>query len=146
MIELAPDRIAAAIGAAEPAAGLEDGSRAERAVIDSREVRAGDLFVGLRGEHADGGDFTAAALDAGAWGAIVGREHGERLARERPGSRIFAVHDPLTALQALAREWRRKLGCPTVGITGSTGKTSVKDICRAILPRIQAGELGADLG
>ena len=135
MIELAPDRIAAVIGAAQPAAGLEDGSRAERAVIDSREIRAGDLFVGLRGEHADGGDFAAAALDAGAWGAIVGREHGERLARERPDSRIFAVDDPLAALQTLAREWRRKLGCPTVGITGSTGKTSVKDICRAILPR-----------
>ena len=135
MIELAPDRIAAAIGAAKPAAELEDGSRAERAVIDSRELRAGDLFVGLRGEHADGGDFAAAALDAGAWGAIVGREHGERLARGRQGSRIFAVDDPLAALQALAREWRRALDCPTVGITGSTGKTSVKDICRAILPR-----------
>ena len=47
---------------------------------------------------------------------------------------MLAAADPLAALQALARAWRRELGCPVVGITGSTGKTSVKDICRAILP------------
>ena len=47
---------------------------------------------------------------------------------------MFATADPLAALQGLATAWRRQLGCRVVGITGSTGKTSVKDICRAILP------------
>jgi UDP-N-acetylmuramoyl-tripeptide--D-alanyl-D-alanine ligase len=135
MIELGPDRVAAAIGAAEPAADLEDGSRPERAVIDSREVGPRDLFVGLPGEQVDGGVFALEALDRGAWGVIVGREHEQELRRAAPGGRIFAVAEPLAGLQALARAWRQQLGCPTVGITGSTGKTSVKDICRAILPR-----------
>jgi len=135
VIELAPDRIAAAIGAAEPAPELEDGSRPTRAVIDSREVGSGDLFVGLSGARVDGGVFAARALERGAWGVIVGREHEAELRRAEPGTRVFAVDDPLAALQSLARAWRRQLGCPTVGITGSTGKTSVKDICRAILPR-----------
>ena len=47
---------------------------------------------------------------------------------------MLAAGEPLAALQGLATAWRRELGCPAVGITGSTGKTSVKDICRAILP------------
>ena len=135
MIELAPDRMATAIGSAEPAPETEDGSRPERAVIDSREAGDGDLFFGLPGEQVDGGVFAEQALGQGAWGAVVGREHAAELARSRPGARVFAVDDPLAALQSLARAWRRALGCPTVGITGSTGKTSVKDITRAILPR-----------
>ena len=47
---------------------------------------------------------------------------------------VLAADDPLAALQGLARAWRRELGCRVVGITGSVGKTSVKDICHAILP------------
>ena len=47
---------------------------------------------------------------------------------------MLATDDPLAGLQGLARAWRRELGCPVVGITGSVGKTSVKDICHAILP------------
>ncbi len=131
MIELSKDRIAAAVGSDSSRLGAEDGIRPERAVIDSREVRAGDLFFGLIGAQQDGGRFAAQALEQGAWGVVVGRDR----AAELEHGRVFAVDDPLAALQSLAREWRRELGCPTVGITGSTGKTSVKDICRAILPR-----------
>jgi UDP-N-acetylmuramoyl-tripeptide--D-alanyl-D-alanine ligase len=47
---------------------------------------------------------------------------------------VLSAADPLRALHGVAREWRRAIGCPVVGITGSTGKTSVKDICRALLP------------
>jgi UDP-N-acetylmuramoyl-tripeptide--D-alanyl-D-alanine ligase len=109
------------------------------ATIDSRAVGAGELFVGLPGERADGGQFARDALAAGAWGALIGRQWGRELAAQRErlgesGGWVLGAEDPLGALQRLAREWRRELRCKVVGITGSTGKTSVKDICRAILP------------
>ncbi len=109
-------------------------------MIDSREVRKGDLFVGLPGERADGGEFGAAALQAGAWGILVGAQWGRELAAQRRvgaaegESWILGAADPLAALQSLARAWREELDARVVGITGSTGKTSVKDVCRAILP------------
>lgn len=131
MIELAPDRIAAAAGARIVREGA--GGRPERGEIDSRQVGTGALFFGLRGERADGGEHAAGALQAGAWGVVVGAEHAESAAEAGDGW-VFAAGDPLAALQGVAREWRRELGVPVVGITGSTGKTSVKDICRAILP------------
>lgn len=134
MIELDPDRIAAEAGAVILQRG--DGGRPERATIDSREVGAGDLFFGLPGASADGGRFAAAALEAGAWGVVTGSGRAAELAGSGAGAGwILAAEDPLAALQGLARAWRRRIGCPLVGITGSTGKTSAKDITRAILPR-----------
>jgi UDP-N-acetylmuramoyl-tripeptide--D-alanyl-D-alanine ligase len=133
VIELAPERIAAAIGADIARAGEE--GRPGRAAIDSRAVEPGDLFFGLRGSRVDGGEHAAGALGAGAWGVVVERSRASALA-DRPGTGfIFGVEDPLAALQSLATAWRRELACRVVGITGSTGKTSVKDIVRAILPR-----------
>jgi UDP-N-acetylmuramoyl-tripeptide--D-alanyl-D-alanine ligase len=134
MIELSPERIAEAMDASVVARGR--GGRPERAVIDSREVRPGDLFFALPGERADGGEFAADALEAGAWGVVVDPARGRLLERsdQAGGGWVLAAADPLAALQGLASAWRRQLGCPVVGITGSVGKTSVKDICRAILP------------
>jgi UDP-N-acetylmuramoyl-tripeptide--D-alanyl-D-alanine ligase len=101
-----------------------------RAVVDSREVGPGDLFVGLVGKSADGGEFAADALAAGAWGALVG----PRRARELGGrGLVIEAHNTLKALQRLSRAWRRELGCPVIGVTGSTGKTSTKDILKALL-------------
>ncbi len=133
MIELDPERIAMEAGARILARG--DSGRPERAVIDSRDLQPGDLFVGIRGERLDGGRFAAEALVNGAWGVLVedGRAR-EVLAAGPPAGWILGCPDPLAAMQALARAWRREIGCPLVGITGSTGKTSVKDICWAILP------------
>ena len=82
MIELEPARIAAAADAAivrEGAAGPPT-----RALIDSREVASGDLFFGLRGERADGGEHAAEALRAGAWGAVVEPGHADELATAEP--------------------------------------------------------------
>ena len=113
-------------------------------MIDSKEAGEGDLFFGLRGENVDGGEYAAAALEAGAWGAVVGAGH-EGLG----GGWVFAVEDPLAALQALATSWRRALGARVVGITGSVGKTSVKDITRALLPgRVHANRenLNTEIG
>jgi len=105
-----------------------------RAIVDTRLAGAGDLFFGLRGEHADGGFHAPDAFEVGAWGAVVAPEHGQRaLAAARPGGAVIAVADPLAALQALARAWRRELGCKVIGVTGSTGKTSTKDILAALL-------------
>ena len=138
MIDLGPERIAAEAGA-EIAARGENG-HPERAVVDSREVGRGDLFVGLAGERVDGGRFAGDAISAGAWGVLVDPAHAADLADRHGGDLpghawIYSSSDPERSLQRLARAWRRAIGCPLVGITGSTGKTSVKDIARAILPR-----------
>jgi UDP-N-acetylmuramoyl-tripeptide--D-alanyl-D-alanine ligase len=135
VIELAPERLAEAAGGEIVRRGDDGGPG--RASIDSRSGRAGDLFFGLRGERVDGGEHAGAAIAAGAWGVVVDHERAERVASELDRSRrawVIAAPDPLVSLQSLARAWRRELGCPVVGITGSTGKTSAKDICRAILP------------
>jgi UDP-N-acetylmuramoyl-tripeptide--D-alanyl-D-alanine ligase len=103
-------------------------------VVDTRESTAGDLFVGLRGERADGGAHAPDALAAGAWGALVSPEHAERaVAHASEGAAVIVADDPLAGLQGLARAWRRELGCKVVGVTGSTGKTSTKDILAAVL-------------
>jgi UDP-N-acetylmuramoyl-tripeptide--D-alanyl-D-alanine ligase len=128
VIELSAQQIAAAAGA-EVAASGGQGSPV-RAVVDSREIGPGDLFVGLRGEHADGGEFAEAALAAGAWGVLVSSEH----AVGPEGGWVLSAPDPLAALGSLAREWRRELSARVVGVTGSVGKTSVKDICATLLP------------
>ncbi len=142
-MRLSAEQIAAAIGAEIVARGYTGHPR--RGVIDSSEAEGGDLFFGLRGERVDGGEFAAAAIAAGAWGAVVGREHTSGL----EGAWVFAVADPLAALQALARAWRLELGAPVVGVTGSVGKTSVKDIARALLPgRVHANRenLNTEIG
>ncbi len=144
MISLDGDRLASLAGAEVLARGDEGGPT--RAVIDSREVSEGDLFVGLRGDHADGGEFGAAALRDRAWGILVGTQWGRELAAQRKAGAaldgagwILGAKDPLASLQSLARAWRSELDALVVGITGSTGKTSVKDICRTLLPaQVQA--------
>jgi UDP-N-acetylmuramoyl-tripeptide--D-alanyl-D-alanine ligase len=109
-------------------------TRPRRAVVDSRLVEPGDLFVGLPGEHVNGGDFAAAALEAGAWGVLVDRPHAAQLEGGADArGRVLIADDPLAELQWLALERRRELGCKVVAITGSTGKTSVKDICATLL-------------
>lgn len=127
-MNLEPDRIAAAIEADIVVRG-GPGSPA-RAVIDSRQARAGDLFFGLPGENVDGGEFARAAIAAGAWGVVVDPGCAVGLS----GAWVFSARDPLAALQALAGAWRKDLGARVVGVTGSVGKTSVKDILRALLP------------
>jgi UDP-N-acetylmuramoyl-tripeptide--D-alanyl-D-alanine ligase len=103
--------------------------------IDSREAGPGALFVGLAGSVHEGGTFAAEALRQGAWGAIVDPAH--RSAAESAGSGVvIEVADPLAALQRMATAWRRELGqagARVIGVTGSTGKTSTKDLLRTLL-------------
>jgi len=123
------ERLAAAAGA-ELLDGRGAGPGPERITIDSRHVSAGELFVGLPGEHVDGGAFVGQALAAGAWGALA---RPERLPAPGGGGVLLACADPLAALQHLATAWRRELGATVVGITGSTGKTSTKELLLAVL-------------
>ncbi len=132
MIDLSPERIAEAAGLEVLAEG--PAGRPERAVIDSREISQGDLFFGLPGESADGGEFAPGAMADGAWGVVCLPQHARAAAREGRFAWVYSTSNPLRALQALAREWRRELEPKVVGITGSTGKTSVKDITKTLLP------------
>ena len=103
----------------------------ERAVIDSRETGPGDLFVGLPGATEDGGRFAAQAIASGAWGVLTTPTHAVATLGQR--GVVLAAEDPLRALQRLARAWRRELGAGVIGVTGSTGKTSTKDLLHAVL-------------
>jgi UDP-N-acetylmuramoyl-tripeptide--D-alanyl-D-alanine ligase len=96
---------------------------------DSRTLGAGALFVALRGPNFDGADFAAAALARGAAGAI--------LERRLPGVSIaqIVVSDALRALQQLARRWRAGFSVPMVGVGGSNGKTTTKEMTASILAR-----------
>jgi UDP-N-acetylmuramoyl-tripeptide--D-alanyl-D-alanine ligase len=151
-VKLTPEEIAAAMGAEGIAEG-EPGSP-RRAVIVSGDAGPGDLFFGLKGANRNGAEFAPAAIQAGAWGAVIDEEARQSLLPDEAqnlcrGVWIFAVEDPLAAMQALARAYRRSLGARVVGVTGSVGKTSVKDISRALLPdRVHANRenLNTEIG
>jgi UDP-N-acetylmuramoyl-tripeptide--D-alanyl-D-alanine ligase len=120
VIELPLAEVAAIIGAPQ----APDGAVTGEVRIDSRAVRPGDLFVALRGEQADGHTYAAAAVEAGAAAVLV----------ERPTTpRDLVVPDALAALQSLAAEVFRRDQPLTFGITGSSGKTSTKDLLAQVL-------------
>jgi len=95
---------------------------------DTRTLREGELFVALKGELHDAHEFLGQAQQAG--GLLV---QDLPLETETFGGAIIHLRDTLAGLQALARNFRRDLGIPVVGITGSSGKTSTKDLVRAVL-------------
>ncbi|MFO1396237.1 MAG: UDP-N-acetylmuramoyl-tripeptide--D-alanyl-D-alanine ligase [Burkholderiales bacterium] len=104
-----------------------------RVTTDSRALRAGDLFVALKGERFDGHDFVPAALAQGAAAALVAEDRAPALAGD-----LVAVADPQAALQALAAHWRTRFALPLAVVVGSNGKTTVKEMLAAIL-RAQHG-------
>lgn len=108
-----------------------------RVSTDSRDIRPGDLFVALKGERFDGHAFVEPVLAAGAVGAIVEAGH-PALNGLKANAPLIEVNDTLTALGQLANHWRRRFSLPLVAITGSSGKTTVKEMLAAIL-RQQAG-------
>ena len=106
-------------------------ARVTGVAIDSRSVTSGDLFVALPGARTDGARFAADAVRAGAALVLVGGAPGDA----PPDERTIVVPDPLIALGQIAAEVRRRSRARVVGVTGSTGKTSTKDILAAILRR-----------
>src|SRR5437016_1944266 len=128
-MELSLRRIAEFI-AADPAT-LKDVELAPAGYsIDSRTIQPGELFFAVKGERLDGHDYVAAALERGALAAVVSKERAASLNFPR---KLLAVNDTLVALQTLAAAVRRLWGKPLIAITGSTGKTTTKDITAHLL-------------
>lgn len=101
---------------------------------DSRNVAPGDLYVALPGERVDGHEFVEAALRAGARGALVTvAPSGQAcvVAREL-GVAVIEVPDTMHAIWDLAREWRSHISARVIGITGSVGKTTTKNLVRDV--------------
>jgi len=115
-----------------------------RVSIDSRSLSAGELFVALPGEHVDGNDFVADAHARGAAGALVSRCASVPLPQVK-------VDDAQRAFGWMARAWRANFPLPVVAVTGSNGKTTVKELIVSILTaraRVCAtqGNLNNDIG
>lgn len=114
-------------------------------VVDSREAVAGSVFVALVGEHVDGHDYVAQAFANGAQAAIVARSlpgaHTTidlRTGQPHPDLTIrpqmcLVVDDPVAAMQAVAQAWRSRFDLRVVGITGSVGKSSTKELVHSVL-------------
>ena len=102
------------------------------AAIDSRKVSGGELFFALPGTRVDGHGFVGAALDRGAAAAVIDRA---RAAEVDPGASRIEVADPFQALHALTRHVRRRVPRQLVGVTGSAGKTTTKELLAAMLER-----------
>ncbi len=105
-----------------------DGEKIRGVSTDTRTLRPGELFFALRGPNHDGHDHVGAAFARGAMAAVVDREVAA------PGVTI-AVPDTLAALGDLAAAWRLTLGARVVGVTGSNGKTTVKEMIAHVLGR-----------
>jgi len=100
--------------------------------IDSRTLRAGDLYFAINGERLDGHGFVQAAIDAGAAGVVVSNPSSVP-ADASAGLVVLRVDDTTRALQRLARHIRRESGARVVAITGSAGKTTTKEITAELL-------------
>ncbi len=102
---------------------------------DTRSIAAGNLFVPLAGARFDGHDYIGQAVDAGAAGILVQRGREGLLEKSAGEAAVISVDDTLRALGDLARHWRARFRVPVVAITGSSGKTTTKEMAAAIMGR-----------
>jgi UDP-N-acetylmuramoyl-tripeptide--D-alanyl-D-alanine ligase len=132
------------------------------AAIDSRLVIPGALFVALPGEHADGHEFVADAFQRGAVAALIDRKVEaairvvdlRRKPRQLPELQLpcaLRVKNALLALQTIAKHWRAQLNLRVIGITGSVGKSTTKEVAADLLQRRfrthkNAGNLNNEIG
>lgn len=116
------------------------GQAVVRVNSDSRATQAGDLFVAIQGETFDGHQFVMQALRDGAVAALVGKAFADTAPDLPPDTALIVVEDTLLALGQLAAWWRSRFSLPLIAVTGSNGKTSVKEMIATIL----AHQFGAE--
>lgn len=144
MLQLIQDKIIKAVGGKY--AGTAGSAVITGISTDSRTIKPGDLFIPLIGENFDGHDFIGTAFEKGAAASLAQRETGHF-----PGKIVILVNDTLKALQDLAACYRNRFDIPFIGITGSVGKTSTKEmVACAIGARYNAlkneGNLNNEIG
>ena len=125
------DRIAAALEAHSTGSAPRGSTEVRGITTDTRKIGKGDVFLALKGERFDGHDYLRDAVRDGASAIIASRA--PRLSSL--GVPIYEVGDTLVALGALANYWRRAWGKTIIGVAGSNGKTSTKDLLKASLGR-----------
>lgn len=130
-------------------------SRVQHVCIDSREVRKGSLFIALPGERTDGHRFIAAAAASGASCILIDRDQSTAAKAALAGKEscvLVAVADTYAALRALAAEWVSRFpGLVRIAVTGSSGKTTTKEMTSAILSELgptvkNPGNYNSDIG
>lgn len=110
--------------------------------IDSRTLNRGELFVAIPGERYDGHDYIPAALQRGAAG-VLARSNWSRLNRVPGTVPVVAVENPHMAMLRLAGEYRKSLSARFIGITGSNGKTTTKEMARKLLGAVTGKAFGS---
>ena len=104
--------------------------------VDSRTLQPGDIFIAVSGKHHDAHDFLDDVIAKGAAGFILAQSHQATIEKKygKALHNVFVmfVQDPLQALVDLARAWRNQFSIPIVGITGSVGKTSTKEVVATV--------------
>lgn len=110
---------------------LSENIRINNVCTDTRALMSGDVFVALRGESFDGHGFVRQALESGAIAVVVDQEMPE-VRRRIPQ---LVVKDTLAAYQQIAAGWRRQFTIPIIGVTGSVGKTTTKELIAAVLSK-----------
>jgi len=129
----------------------DSGARFGGICTDSREIKENDLFVPLKGPNFDGHEFILPALEAGARGSLVACDINRVLPSHLSNSVLIQVQDTLLALSDLASAYRKFHTLPLIAVTGSSGKTSVKEMIAAVLgrshhPLVSKGNLNNMIG
>ncbi|MFA6027157.1 MAG: Mur ligase domain-containing protein, partial [Ignavibacteriaceae bacterium] len=104
---------------------------AAHVTIDSRDVKPNSIFVAIKGEKFDGHDFVNEALVKGANAVIINESELKKY--ENCDGTIITVENTIHALGDLANTWRKKLSVKVIGITGSNGKTTIKEILSVLI-------------
>ena len=108
---------------------IPEGLQITGAEYDTRKIRGGDVFFAFKGENSDGHRYVPKALEEGAAGAVVS----EKPESPVPGKFYVLVEDTIKAFGDLARWYRSQFSIPVVGVTGSVGKTTTKDMIASVL-------------
>lgn len=118
---------------------------------DSRKVQQGDMFFALKGDNFDGNNFVLQALESGAAYAIADNEQLVKEAKKKFPKRLIIVDNSLKTLQQLAKHHRLQFKIPVIGITGTNGKTTTKELIKSVLSTkynvvATEGNLNNDIG